>query len=195
MRVGGSQTLSLDARLVAASNQDLEQMVDEGRFRADLYYRLRVVTIEVPPLREREGDVEMLATHFLKSFAEYYSRGPMSFTPEALETLCASRWPGNVRELRNLMESLVVLSRSGTVDRSSLPATLVTPRASLMPAPDARAAATGPVATMRDIEREAILNALRETGGNRDRAARKLGIGLRTLQRKIKEYRDQGIDI
>ncbi len=197
MRVGGSQPITMDARLVAASNRDLEQMVSENRFRADLYYRLRVVTIEVPPLRDRDGDVPILAVHFLRSFAEYYSKGHMSFSDDAMQALNAAPWPGNVRELRNLVESLVVLSRSGTIDRSTLPASILAPRDAgaagprSAPRTDAAAAAT----TMRDIEREAILGALRETGGNRDRAARKLGIGLRTLQRKIREYRDEGVDI
>jgi len=196
LRVGGSQSIQFDARLVAASNRDLETMAEEGRFRADLFYRLNVVSIEVPPLRDRDGDIGLLAQHFLKSFAEYYSKGAMTFAPDALEILQRARWPGNVRELRNLIESLVVLSRSGTIDRSNLPATLVTPRQVATPAGAGDPGlAAGGVSTMRDIEREAILQALRETGGNRERAARKLGIGLRTLQRKIKEYRDQGLDV
>ena len=169
-------------------------MVAEGRFRMDLYYRLRVVSIEVPPLRERGGDVELLAGHFLHSFAEYYSKGTMSFTPEAMALLREAPWEGNVRELRNLVESLVVLARGGTVNVTDLPPSYRTPR---VQAWVEEAAAVGPNGqkTMRDIERDAILGALRETGGNRDKAARKLSIGLRTLQRKIKEYRDQGVDV
>jgi DNA-binding NtrC family response regulator len=192
-RVGGSTPLSLDARLIAASNREMEGMVRDGKFRMDLYYRLKVVSLDVPPLREREGDVELLAQHFLRGFAEYYSKGAMSYTPEALALLSQSRWEGNIRELRNLVESLVVLSRGGTIDVADLPPAYRNPRG-----PGAKAAsdaASAAVKTMSEIERDAILQALRETGGNRERAARKLNIGLRTLQRKIKEYRELGIDI
>ena len=212
MRVGGSAPVPFEARLVAASNKDLIAEVDKGTFREDLYYRLNVVSIEVPPLREREGDVRLLAEHFLRHFASYYAKGPMSFTPEALAALERARWEGNVRELRNLVESLVVLSRAGTVDVMHLPPTYRetrpqepssqretegTPFAADAPGKPGVSTSdpTDGSRTMRDIERDAILTALRESGGNRDRAARLLGIGLRTLQRKIKEYRAQGIDV
>ena len=198
MRVGGSALVPFDARLIAASNRDLETMVDEGEFREDLYYRLKVVTIEVPPLAEREGDVRFLAEVFLRAFAASYSKGPMSFTPEALLALEAAPWEGNVRELRNLVESLVVLSRAGVIDVADLPPAYraaASSRRGELARGIADSAAGDPKGTMKDIERDAILAALRESGGNRDRAARKLGIGLRTLQRKIKEYRQEGIEV
>jgi DNA-binding NtrC family response regulator len=197
MRVGGSTSLNFKARLVAASNRNLEDMVAAGHFRDDLYYRLKVVSIDVPPLREREGDVRLLAEALLRRFADYYGKGTMRFDEEALAALENARWDGNVRELRNLVESLVVLSHGGTLRQEDLP-------------PPHRAAAAAPVnasrgsgeaggdgepKTMDAIERDAILAALKDTKGNRERAARQLGIGLRTLQRKIKEYRDQGIEI
>jgi DNA-binding NtrC family response regulator len=198
MRVGGSAPIPFDARLVAASNRDLEKAVADGRFREDLYYRLKVVSIDIPPLRERPEDVPILAEHFLRHFVTFYAKGHMSFSREALAALEAHRWEGNVRELRNMVESLVVLARSGTIDLAHLPQTLRRPPAERVAAPVGEAAADvgldGP-RTMRDIERDAILQALKEHGGNRDRAARHLGIGLRTLQRKIKEYRDQGLDV
>jgi len=197
MRVGGQAPVPFDARLLAATNRDLQVMVREGRFREDLYYRLNVVAIDIPALRDRGDDVRLLAERFVRQFATRYGKAGLDFSPETLAALARCRWTGNVRELRNLVESLVVLSRSGTIDLSDLPpAYRDAPAAGPAPSSSAAAAATeDSPKTMRDIERDAILQALREAGGNRDRAARQLGIGKRTLQRKIKEYRDEGLDI
>jgi DNA-binding NtrC family response regulator len=202
MRVGGQAPVPFDARLLAATNRDLQADARAGRFREDLYYRLNVVAIDVPALRERGDDVQLLAIRFLRDFGARYGKHGMGFSPEALAALQRCRWAGNVRELRNVVESLVVLSRSGTVDLSDLPpayrqgpeAAGVLPPGAHAGAEEASAAGESPK-TMRDIERDAILQALREAGGNRDRAARQLGIGKRTLQRKIKEYREEGVDI
>jgi len=194
MRVGGSATLKFRARLVAASNRNLEDMVAAGHFRDDLYYRLKVVSLEVPPLRERDGDVRLLAESFLRRFADDYSKGAMRFEEDALVALEGARWDGNVRELRNLVESLVVLSHGGTLRRADLPPPHRTASTAATVPGGPGAEGTGPQ-TMDAIERDAILAALKATGGNRERAAKQLGIGLRTLQRKIKEYRDQGIEI
>ncbi len=192
MRVGGSASLKFTARLVAASNRNLEDMVAAGHFRDDLYYRLKVVSLEVPPLRERAGDVRLLAESLLRRFADYYGKGTMRFEEDALLALERARWDGNVRELRNLVESLVVLSHGGPLRLSDLPP----PHRTAARAPAAAPAHDdGEPRTMDAIERDAILAALEATGGNRERAAKQLGIGLRTLQRKIKEYRDQGISI
>ena len=192
MRVGGHQPLEFEARLVAASNRNLEEMVAKGEFRDDLYYRLKVVSLEVPPLREREGDVRLLAESFLRRFADYYGKGTMRYDAEVLATLEAAPWTGNVRELRNLVESLVVLSHGGTLRLEDLPPSH---RSVSPPAAASGSSAGGPPQTMDEIERDAILAALTAVGGNRERAAKQLGIGLRTLQRKIKEYREQGIDV
>jgi DNA-binding NtrC family response regulator len=201
MRVGGSESIKVDIRLVAATNQDLEVAVEQGRFRSDLYYRLKVVTLRIPALRERPEDIPLLANHFLQVFARDNGREGMRFSAEAMRVLVNARWEGNVRELRNLVESLVVLTPTQEIEVHDLPEEVrsapagwrerVTPAATDAVAAPA-AVATGQVATMDEIERQAILTALRKTGGNRTQAAELLGIGLRTLQRKLKEYRDAG---
>ena len=194
MRVGGTETISVDIRLVAATNQDLEAMVERGRFRNDLYYRIKVVTLTIPPLSEREGDVRLLANHFLDEFAKENNRESMSFTPEAMAALIGARWVGNVRELRNLVESLVVLAPADEIQLADLPEEYRQPRP-VDRSPEAVAKKEpedGQTLTMEEIERRAILDALEKTGGNRTQAADLLGIGLRTLQRKIKEYRMAG---
>ncbi|NIM01794.1 MAG: response regulator [Acidobacteria bacterium] len=194
MRVGGTETIRVDIRLVAATNQDLETMVEQGRFRNDLYYRLKVVTLRIPPLSEREGDVRLLANHFLDEFAKENGRESMSFTPEAMAALVNARWVGNVRELRNLVESLVVLAPADEIRLSDLPEEYRDPGTSVGPAADAvkKDRQDRQTQTMEEIERRAILDALEKTGGNRTQAAELLGIGLRTLQRKIKDYRMAG---
>ena len=186
MRVGGAETIQVDVRIIAATNSDLEAMVAAGTFRSDLYYRLKVVTIAVPPLRDRPEDVPLLAHRFFDGFKIENRRPELALAPEAVEALKRARWEGNVRELRNLMESLVVLAAPGTtqIGPQDLPETFRV----LPPVPAAVAVATGPARTMEEIEKEAILRTLQETGGNRTRAAEILGIGLRTLQRKLREY-------
>jgi DNA-binding NtrC family response regulator len=195
MRVGGTETIKIDMRLIAATNQDLEVAVEEGRFRSDLYYRLKVVTLEIPPLRDRREDIPLLANHFLTTFAEENGREGMRYSAEAMRVLVGAPWEGNVRELKNLVESLVVLAPGDEIRVADLPQEYL----------DTGAAGTGDAGppystspggddelTMDEIERRAILEALQKTGGNRTQAAEKLGIGLRTLQRKLKEYREAG---
>ncbi|MEM7248032.1 MAG: sigma-54 dependent transcriptional regulator [Acidobacteriota bacterium] len=196
MRVGGSEALDFKARLVAASNRELSESVERGEFREDLFYRLRVVNLIVPPLRERRGDFELLVHRFLQHFADHYSKGSLRLSKPALAALSQSRFEGNVRELKNLVESLVVLSRGGEIGLEDLPPNYRKAASEVAePAAIDDDAAGGEPRTMDAIERDAILAALRDTEGNRERAAKQLGIGLRTLQRKIKEYRDQGFDI
>ncbi len=190
MRVGGTETVRVDIRLVAATNQNLEAMVEERRFRNDLYYRIKVVTLAIPPLCEREGDVRQLAHHFLDLFVKENNRESMNFAPEVMAALISAPWAGNVRELRNLVESLVVMVPGDEIHLADLPEEYRTSRS---PAPGAKKdPEDGQTLTMEEIERRAILNALEKTGGNRTRAAELLGIGLRTLQRKIKDYRMAG---
>ncbi len=194
MRVGGTETIHVDIRLVAATNQNLEAMVEQGRFRNDLYYRLKVVTLTIPPLNERDGDVRLLANHFLAQFAKENGRESMTFTPEVMAALIGARWVGNVRELRNLVESLVVLAPGVEIQLADLPEEYRRPPAA-GPAPAMVARKDpedGQTLTMEEIERRAILAALEKTGGNRTQAADLLGIGLRTLQRKLKDYRVAG---
>jgi DNA-binding NtrC family response regulator len=195
MRVGGSETIKVDIRLVAATNQDLEARVEDGRFRSDLFYRLKVVTLKIPPLRDRVEDIPLLANHFLQSFGRENQRESMRFDPAAMKVLTAARWEGNVRELRNLVESLVILTPHDEIRREDLPPEYLA-GGTLEPAGREGGAETGAAApilesglTMEEIERRAILAALDKTGGNRTQAAEMLGIGLRTLQRKLKDYR------
>ncbi len=191
MRVGGSDLLDVDFRLIAATNRDLEKEVAEGRFREDLYYRLKVVTLHIPPLRERPGDVPLLAEHFLTQFCEDHGKEPKRFSEEALEALARFAWPGNVRELKNQIESLVVFHQGDEIKARDLPYELRSGTA--VPAGDGRVQPrSGPTRTMAEIERQAILETLERTGGHRAEAAKLLEIGLRTLQRKLKEYRDEG---
>jgi DNA-binding NtrC family response regulator len=205
MRVGGSDLIDVDFRLIAATNRDLEREVSEGRFREDLYYRLKVVTLRIPPLRERPGDIQQLADHFLAHFCQEHGKPAKRISPEALEILSRYPWPGNVRELRNVMESVVVFHQGDVIQPSDLPVEvressgLASPGGAVQAGAGSSPAALTPTGaaaveprTMADIERQAILETLSRTGGHRARAADVLGIGLRTLQRKLKEYKDEG---
>ena len=191
MRVGGSDLIDVDFRLIAATNRDLEKEVAEGRFREDLYYRLKVVTLRIPPLRERPSDIPQLAEHFLSLFSQEHGKSPKRLSPEALELLSRYPWPGNVRELRNVMESSVVFSQGDEITPPELPVE-VRDSTSVSTSGAPVQAVVGEPRTMADIERQAILETLERTGGHRARAADVLGIGLRTLQRKLKEYKHDG---
>lgn len=187
MRVGGNTSLKLDVRLIAATNRDLVQAVSQGHFRTDLYYRLRVVTLRVPSLRERTGDIPRLAWSFVEAFAAEHGKRISRLEPELMDRLAQHPWPGNVRELRNLMESLVVFSKEGTLRMEDLPPEL------RIGQPAATAVSEAPPPRFADlnldtIERQAVLQALEQSRGNRQRAAKLLGMGLRTLQKKLKEY-------
>jgi DNA-binding NtrC family response regulator len=191
MRVGGGELIDVDFRLIAATNRDLEKLVEENDFREDLYYRLKVVTLRIPPLRERPEDIPLLAEHYLKSFCEEHGKPEMPLSGEALEAMARYSWPGNVRQLKNALESVVIFHSGGEIPAEALPseireATLVSgSQAAVQPQ-------VGPPRTMDEIERQAILETLRRTGGHRAEAAKMLEIGLRTLQRKLKDYREQG---
>ncbi|HYO16603.1 MAG TPA: sigma-54 dependent transcriptional regulator [Thermoanaerobaculia bacterium] len=191
MRVGGSELIDVDFRLIAATNRDLEREVAEGRFREDLYYRLKVVTLRIPPLRERPSDIAQLAEHFLDLFCQEHGKSPKRLSTEALELLSRYGWPGNVRELRNVMESAVVFSTGDEITPAELPPE-VRESTSVSTTGAPVQAVAGEPRTMADIERQAILETLERTGGHRARAADILGIGLRTLQRKLKEYKQDG---
>ncbi len=199
MRVGGHDLIEVDFRLIAATNRDLEKEIADGRFREDLYYRLKVVTLAIPPLRDRGADLLLLAEHYLAIFCKEHGKPVKTITPEALQALQAHPWPGNVRELRNVLESLVIFHQGDTIQAADLPADLggggglaAAPSA---PAAVAAAPATPQLRTMDEIERQAILETLRRTGGRRAEAAQLLGIGLRTLQRKLKDYKLQGFSV
>ena len=191
MRVGGSELIDVDFRLIAATNRDLEKEVADGRFREDLYYRLKVVTLRIPPLRERPSDVPPLLEHFLVQFCQEHGKPPKTLSAEALELLSRYPWPGNVRELKNVMESVVVFHQDGEVTLNDLPPE-IRDSSTLSTSGTPVQSVVGEPRTMADIERQAILETLGRTAGHRARAADILGIGLRTLQRKLKEYKDEG---
>ncbi|MCS7091393.1 MAG: sigma-54 dependent transcriptional regulator [Verrucomicrobiota bacterium] len=184
-RVGSNRTLTADVRLIAATNKDLEQMVKAGKFREDLYFRLRVVEIRLPPLRERKEDIPLLAHRFLKEFAAENQKPVRDFTADAMEALLNYSWPGNVRELRTAVEHAVVLCRGDRIAARDLPASV----RGLQGVPvSAGSTLRDSNLTLKEAEKELILRALRETQGNRTLAAKKIGISRRTLHRKLKQY-------
>lgn len=185
-RVGGNQSIKVDVRTVAATNRDLEKAVAEGKFRRDLYFRLRVLEILVPPLRKRPEDVIELAIHFLARFNGETGRRLRGFTPEAFQRMRHYRWPGNVRELKNVVERAVVLAQGEYIDADDLAMTSLTTQGESGEALQARAAYE-PV-SLAEVERRHILATLKATGGNKSRAATILGIERSTLDRKLRRY-------
>jgi two-component system, NtrC family, response regulator len=182
-RVGGTQTIKVDVRLVAATNRDLADEVKTGRFREDLYYRLNVVAVTLPPLRQRKGDIPALVSHFMEKYGRAYGKEVKGLAPGTLNALLSHDWPGNVRELENVVERAVVLSKAAELTADDLPPTLRGPR------PRERApGALIPGATLYEIEREAILRTLEMVGGSTSRAAEILGISVRKIQYRLKEY-------
>ncbi len=193
MRVGGSELIDVDFRLIAATNRELEEEVTAGRFREDLYYRLKVVTLPIPPLRQRGADLALLSDHFLQMLCTEHEKPTKSLSQEALAAMAGYGWPGNVRQLRNVIESMVIFHQGEVIGVSDLPADLfgeAGTKSSGFGAPVQ--AAIGETRTMDEIERQAILETLKRTDGHRAEAAKILKIGLRTLQRKLKDYKDQG---
>ncbi len=180
-RVGGNETLRVDTRIVAATNKDLRQLVDDGRFREDLYYRLNVVRLEVPPLRARPSDIPLLADHFLRRFAAENDKNILGFTDDAMNALLIQPWPGNVRELQNAIEQSVVLCRSDRVEADSLPLSKVSNDAESL-------RLMVPGVTLAELERFAILRTLDAVGGSPSRAAAILGISRRTIQYRLQEW-------
>jgi len=185
-RVGGSDTLPIDVRIIAATNRNLRGLVENGQFREDLYYRLNVVNIEVPPLRMRSEDIPLLAQSFLERFAEQNQKQINGFTPQAMEELIRYEWPGNVRELMNVVERAVVLARGDYLDPESL---LLTAQGLDRTAVHADGGDSfGEGTTLDNVERATILKTLDATGGNKSEAARRLGITRKTLNSKLKKY-------
>ena len=187
-RLGGTRTLRVDVRIVAATNQDLAQMVREKRFREDLYYRLNVITINVPPLRERREDVRVLAQHFLRVYAAKNNRKLEGFTDEAIRRLEAYAWPGNVRELENVIERGVVLARGAQMDVADLPEEI----AGATPLPEGVLSVR--IGTpLAEVEQRLLEETLRVTRGNKTLTAKLLGIDPRTVSRKL-ERQDEPVE-
>jgi DNA-binding NtrC family response regulator len=175
-RVGGMRQITVDVRIIAATNRDLKRMVSEGKFRDDLYYRLHAFPLELPPLRERTADILKLARFFLARAARNLGKPPVKLAESAESVLLSYNWPGNIRELENMMERMAIVCDE-PVEADDLPIT-----------------STGPIRPVlfKDIERQAIEEALRRNDGNRTKTARQLGISLRTLQYRLKEYESAG---
>jgi len=183
-RLGGTQTIKVDVRLIAATHCDLKRMVDEGHFRQDLFYRLSVVPLHLPPLRERPMDIPALAEHFLNLYAEKNRKDLRSFNSEALEALLSYSWPGNIRELENAIERAVILCLDEQIGLSHLPIQVRQAFAKDVQRPFA----VRPGMTLKDMEKELILSTLRQTDNNRTQAAKILGVTRQTLQNKLKDY-------
>jgi len=187
-RVGGEEVLPVDVRVVAATNRDLEAEVAGGRFREDLFYRLNVMRLTVPPLRDRSEDIPLLAQHFVERFASQNRKTVKGFTPLAMDMLLRYDWPGNVRELENTVERAVILLTGEHVTENQLPLTIAQKYSeSHGPHTPAPLPSDGS-RSLDDIEREAILSTLEATGQNKSEAARRLGISRKTLHNKMKSY-------
>jgi len=182
--VGGETTLKIDTRVITATNKNLENEIKGGRFREDLYYRLNVVRIEIPPLRDRHEDIPLLAEFFLKQYVEKNRKLIKGFTPRATDVLMRHNWPGNVRELENLVERAVIMTRGDMITQDDFPSIMTGNGKSATE----KNFGTSSGMTLKEAEKEIILRTLEETGGNRTHTAKILGISRRTLQLKLKEY-------
>jgi DNA-binding NtrC family response regulator len=202
-RVGGVETVSVDVRVLATTNRNIEESVKSGHFRQDLFYRLNVIPLKLPPLRDRGDDVVLLARHFVASFCKGYGMETLAFSPEAEQWLKDYDWPGNVRELQNLMERAVLLAGSGPIQPAHFlfdpdsfePEDLEQPEP--QPVAPEEPGGEGALAVMplHEMEKKLIIKSLDQTSGNRTRAAELLGISVRTLRNKLNEYRSQGEEI
>ena len=184
-RIGSNKPVQLDVRVIAATNQDLQTSLEEGTFRQDLYYRLKTLSIDIPPLRDRKEDIPVLAEHFLTKYNKVHKKGITSISPEVIEKLVSYSWPGNVRELEKIIERGVVLTKGDSLIPDHLPVEM----SRVQPA-DSQQVFTGTTLAeaVEDIETKIIRNALEKSGDNRKTAADMLGISLRSLQYKIKKY-------
>lgn len=207
-RVGGNKTIKVDVRVLATTNRDLLKSVEKGEFRQDLYYRLNVFPLRVPPLRDRVGDVEVLANHFLEKFSREHGMKSSGFSKSGMASLLAHSWPGNVRELQNVVERAAILAEEGNPIGPEImggipvspaaPPPLIAPAttdlATEPPRPSIAPAPSEGVVPLHELEKRAIFDALEKTNGNRTQAADLLGISIRTLRNKLAEYRGQNAD-
>ena len=182
-RVGNNEPVKVDVRLLGATHQTLETLVEQGKFREDLYYRLNVVRIELPPLRERREDMPLLVDAFIREFAANHRKPVTGITPDALNLLRGYPWPGNVRELKNCIESMVVISRNSLLRADEVPEKTRLDQSARLSAPIASSGKS-----VGEMEKELIIETLRSVGGNRQEAAKLLKIGERTLYRKLDKY-------
>ena len=183
-RVGGMKTIEADVRIISATNKDLEQEIREGRFREDLFYRLNVISVPLPPLRERKEDIPLLAEHFLSIYSEKNRRLMKGFQPKALDLLMRYDWPGNIRELENTIERSVIMTRGDHISPVDLPMNIQSLGGEL----EGDNTGVLPGWSMREVEKDLIIKTLERTNGNKTKAAEILGINRKTLQNKIREY-------
>jgi two-component system response regulator FlrC len=186
-RVGGRHAIPINVRVMATTNQNLSELIKKGDFREDLYYRLQVISFELPPLRARRGDIALLAEYFLQHFSRLFEKSNPQFTATALSALEAAPWPGNIRQLENAIARGVLLAQGNYLHPRDLFGVLPSPA----PTPITQA---GQPVTLREMEQQMILKALNETSGNRTHAARLLGISVRTLRNKLHEYRQETLN-
>ena len=200
MRVGGDTLINVDVRIIAATNQDLLQLVEQGRFRADLYYRLNVVQISIPPLRERLEDIELLLNHFIKTMSPKFDRHITAIQPAVIKCLQAYDWPGNIRELQNVVERILLVSEKGVISIKHLPREIVNAAIghktdtweyknnSIPASPPALANRGTRKLAALEQEREIIIRTSDKNAGNISKASTELGISRNTLYRKMKNY-------
>ena len=188
-RVGGEEAVPVDVRIIAATNKDLLEAIQEGRFREDLFYRLNVVSLRMPPLRERSEDIPLLAQHFLERFAGRNRKPIRGFTPQAMDRLLQHAWPGNVRELMNAVERAVVLARSNILTEEDV-STMDEAKGTSRAAQEESKPMSGS-GSLEEMERDTILKTLEAAGGNKSEAARRLGITRKTLHKRLKKYAER----
>jgi len=179
-RVGGSVPIKVDVRIIAATNRDLDEMMNKGTFREDLYYRLNVVSLEVPPLRERREDIPELVYLFLQEFSQLYNKQITKLEPGVMAIFLAYSWPGNIRQLKNVIERMVILTEGDTVPESAIPETIRTSSQQ-----DQVTVSVGLASVTEQTERDLIVRTLKQVNGNRSEAARMLGIPRSTLYYKM----------
>jgi len=189
-RLGGSGPVSVDVRIIATSNRDLPQAVEQGQFRQDLYYRLHVINIEIPALRDRPRDIELLANHFLALYSDQFNKPMMSFAPDAINKLMSYKWPGNVRELTNVIQRTSLLANSSIITAKDIPVDIAQEVSS-----DNWISSLPIGKTLAEVETQFILETLKFHSGNRTHAAKTLDISLRTLRNKINDFTAAGIHV
>ena len=187
-RIGGESTIQVDVRLMAATNKNLPELISKGTFREDLYYRLNVVGLEIPPLKKRREDIPLLAQHFLEVFAVRNSKQIKGYTPQAMDHLIRYDWPGNVRELMNAVERAVVLSQADFLSEKDFTSIAGADTVCSAPGPNTATFPLDGAAPLEEVEKATILKTLEATGGNKSEAARRLGITRKTLHKKLKAY-------
>ena len=187
-RVGGEKNIQVDVRVIAATNKDLPELISKDKFREDLYYRLNVVGLEIPTLRERREDIPLLAQHFLQTFSVKNHKDIKGFTPQAMDHLIRYDWPGNVRELMNAVERAVVLSRADWLSENDFPIIVGSEPTKINGAADMPPVTVDGTTPLEEIEKVTILKTMEATGGNKSEAARRLGITRKTLHKKLKAY-------